>query len=80
MNPVSGTVIFIVIWWLVFFISLPIGIQRHPDLNDGGDPGAPANPRLGLKAVATTGVSIVIFIIVFLAVQAELVDVFGRGG
>lgn len=80
MNPVSGTVVFIVIWWLVFFMSLPIGVQRHEDLGDGGDPGAPANPRLGIKALITTGVSVVLFGLVFWAVQAELIDVFGRGG
>lgn len=78
MNPVSGVVVFIVIWWLVFFLSLPIGIDRHREVGDGGDPGAPANPRLWLKAKITTVVTAVVFAIVFWAVKAELFDLFGR--
>ncbi len=78
MNPVSGTVVFIVIWWLVFFMSLPVGVHRHEDIGDGGDPGAPADPRLWLKARITTAVSVVVFGIVFWAVKIELFDLFGR--
>ena len=80
MNPVSGTVVFIVIWWVVFFMVLPIGIRRAEDIEAGSDPGAPANPRLWLRAGVTTAVSTLIFLIVLWAVNVGLVDVFGRGG
>ena len=80
MNPVSAVVVFIVIWWLVFFMALPVGIRRAQDVEEGSDPGAPANPRLLLRAGITTGVSAVVFVIVLVAVNAGLVDVFGRGG
>lgn len=79
MNPVSAVVIFIVIWWMVFFMVLPVGIRRAEDLDEGSDPGSPANPRLLLRAGITTAASVVVFLIVFWAVNIGLIDVFGRG-
>jgi predicted secreted protein len=54
------------IWWVVLFAVLPFGVRSHAeagatDLPSGADPGAPATPRLGLKAIWTTGVSAVVF-------------------
>lgn len=47
-------VIFAISWWLIFFITLPIGIHRDENPEPGMDPGAPVRPRLLLKAAVTT--------------------------
>ena len=46
---------YVIGWWLVFFLLLPIG--NRPNLENhvpGADRGAPIGGRLGLKIAATT--------------------------
>jgi len=62
MGIVSGIVVFIIIWWLVFFVVLPHGNQPPAEVETGHADGAPERPRLWRKAAITTGVSIVLFV------------------
>jgi len=57
MSVVETIVGFILIWWLLFFVSLPIGVSKQQAPIVGTDPGAPARPMLIRKAVATTLIS-----------------------
>ncbi len=63
--PVTTAIaIFFLIWWVVLFAVLPIGVRsQHEDGETvpGTDPGAPTIPRLGRKLLWTTLVSAVIF-------------------
>ena len=61
MNPVTGIVVFIVVWWLVLFMVLPWGVSRTENPEAGHDHGAPARPMLLRKMLITTGIAIVIF-------------------
>jgi predicted secreted protein len=54
MSWVTGIAVYVVLWWLVLFAVLPWGVQPAEDLPPGGDRGAPARPRLVLKAAVTT--------------------------
>ncbi|MCZ6510709.1 MAG: DUF1467 family protein [Alphaproteobacteria bacterium] len=74
MNPVSAVVVFIVIWWLVLFMVLPWGVRRTETPEPGHDPGAPAKPMLWRKAAATTAISVVLFAIVYVVVEYELIS------
>jgi predicted secreted protein len=54
------------IWWVVLFAVLPIGVRTEAeagvtDAPIGADPGAPAAPRLGAKALWTTGIAAIVF-------------------
>ncbi len=52
--------IFITIWFTVLFAVLPIGVRSQDEegaVIPGTEPGAPATPRLLMKAVATTLIS-----------------------
>ena len=69
----SGLIVFIIVWWLVFFTVLPWGIRRVEDPESGHEPGAPANPRLWLKAGVTTGIAIVIWGAVYWAVDSGVI-------
>ncbi|SLN53721.1 DUF1467 family protein [Oceanibacterium hippocampi] len=64
MSLVGGIVVFIVVWWLVLFCVLPIGIvsqdEGKADFAPGTDPGAPLRPRMVSKALVTTAIAIVI--------------------
>jgi predicted secreted protein len=59
-----GIALFITIWWTVLFAVLPFGVRsQHEDgaVVSGTDPGAPVRPRLLVKALWTTLISVVIF-------------------
>ena len=74
MNPVSAIVVFIVIWWLVLFMVLPFGVRRTESPEVGHDPGAPAKPMIWRKAAATTAISVVLFAIVYIIAEFELIS------
>ncbi|MDP6352044.1 MAG: DUF1467 family protein [Alphaproteobacteria bacterium] len=54
MNVVEIVVVFVIVWWLAFFVTLPFGIHRVENPELGTEPGAPERPRLWLKAGVTT--------------------------
>ncbi|MBV9754145.1 MAG: DUF1467 family protein [Hyphomicrobiales bacterium] len=60
--------IYVVVWWITIFAILPIGVRSQDEAGEvvpGSDPGAPALPRLALKAIITTAVSAVILAIIY---------------
>jgi predicted secreted protein len=52
-------------WWVVLFAVLPFGVRNHAEAGlerpPGTDAGAPVATHLGLKLLATTLVSAVLF-------------------
>ena len=68
MGITGSIIIFLLIWWLIFFLSLPINIKNSDASNgiDGEDAGAPNNPQLFKKFLVTTIVSIVIWSIIYI--------------
>ena len=76
MGPITSVAIFLTIWWTVLFAVLPLGVQSHHeagiDKGDGGDPGAPVDPKLKRKFFTTTWVSLVIFTPFWLAMHFHL--------
>jgi predicted secreted protein len=64
--------IYLTMWWIVLFAILPIGVRSSDEEGEtppGGDPGAPATPRLWMKAAATTVVSTILFVLFVLYVK-----------
>ncbi len=57
MGIFSITVIFIISWWLIFFVTLPWGIHVPEKQEPGHATSAPAKPHLLIKAVVTTVIS-----------------------
>jgi predicted secreted protein len=77
MSWFSAVCIYLTIWWTVLFAVLPWGIQSHAeagiDLGDGGDPGAPVDPKLKQKAFTTTWISAIVFGALWLVLHFHLV-------
>jgi len=77
MGPITSIAIFLTIWWTVLFCVLPLGVVSHAeagiDKGDGGDPGAPVDPKLKRKFITTTIVSAVVFVILWLVVKLGVV-------
>ena len=64
--------IYLTIWWIVLFAILPIGVrssQEEGETPEGGDPGAPAAPKLWMKAAITTVAATVLFALFVLYVK-----------
>lgn len=56
--------LFLTIWFIVLFAVLPFGVRSQHETGEvvpGSDPGAPAAPRLFVKALWTTVIAAVIF-------------------
>jgi len=78
MNWFIGIAAYVVIWWLVIFTVLPFGARRPEEPEPGHDAGAPANPRLRLKAAVTTLVAGVLWLALYWMVNADLVNFRGN--
>ena len=53
-------VIYLILWWLVFFVMLPIGIERDQDVTFGNDPGAPKKSLVKKKAIISSFITLIL--------------------
>ena len=58
----TNFVLFVLIWWIIFFISLPIRISVPENPIDGHASSAPKKTYIGLKVVITTAISMIIML------------------
>ncbi|TCD14455.1 DUF1467 family protein [Oricola cellulosilytica] len=64
MNLISAFAIFFIIWWVVLFTTLPLGVRSQVEDDDvtlGTEHGAPTRPALLRKMLLTTAISLVLF-------------------
>ena len=75
MSPTGLAIIYIIIWWIVFFAILPIDVERKKIVKvDGEDPGSPENPKMLKKFIYCTGITTVLFFIIFLLMKFEYLN------
>jgi len=79
---ITGSIIvYVLIWWIIFFSLLPVGIlskkEKFKERIDGIDPGAPDNPNIGKKFLITTIITSIIFIVIYYLVQFNLLNLRG---
>ncbi len=84
MSPVGGLVSFLIIWWVVLFAVLPVGVRGQWEEGEpapGTEPGAPVTPNLWRKALWTTLIAAALWGVLFAVVQLGLIplDVFAAG-
>jgi predicted secreted protein len=79
-DPFLCAAVYLTIWWTMFLTILPLGVISHAeagiDPGDGGDPGAPVDPKLKRKFITTTWVSGLIFAVVWLVFFFHLIPLF----
>lgn len=81
MSVVGVIVVFMVTWWLVFFMVLPVGVRMEETLEAGHASSAPRNPRIKAKMLLTTAVAVVLTgLFFFLMTQGYLdfIEIRGR--
>jgi predicted secreted protein len=74
MDVVSGLAVYFVIWWLVLFTVLPWGWKPEQQPGTGHAASAPANPRLVRKFLVTSGISAIIWLVVFCSIKYDVID------
>ena len=77
MNLFSAFVVWLIIWWLVLFIVLPIGIRgqaEEEDIVEGTEPGAPHTLNIKRKFIQTTIIASIILVFVCALILSGLVS------
>ena len=75
MSATGLTIIYITISWIVFFSILPIFVNRTKTVKiDGEDSGSPENPKMLKKFLYCTGITTIIFVIIYLLIKFEYLN------
>ena len=72
MSWATGLMVYIVLWWVVLFAVLPLGVRRVESPGRGQDRGAPERPDLLRKAIITSIVAAVLWIAFYFLHQADI--------
>tara|TARA_B100000767_G_scaffold267164_1_gene285513 strand:- start:207 stop:452 length:246 start_codon:yes stop_codon:yes gene_type:complete len=72
MSVTGLAILYVIIWWIVFFAILPIDVNREKPIKiEGEDAGSPENPKMLKKFIYCTGITSIIFIIIYLLIKYE---------
>ena len=78
MGITGSIIVYVLIWWIIFFSILPLGIQSNKEKFkeniEGIDPGAPKNPKIAKKFLITTIITSIIFIVIYYLVRFNLLN------
>ena len=76
MSPVLAAALYFLIWWIVLFAVLPIGVRSQYEEGEvvpGSEGAAPHAPMLLKKVLITTVVAAIVFGIVHLFVVERII-------
>ncbi len=74
MDWVTGIAVYILIWWISLFTVLPYRANRANNPQPGTVESAPDNPRLLFKFGVTTVIATVLWVVLFVLVQADIIS------
>ena len=75
MSATGLAILYIIIWWIIFFSILPIDVNREKSIKiDGEDAGSPENPKMLKKFIYCTGITSIIFVIIYLLMKYEYLN------
>lgn len=58
MNWMEIIVVFVMVWWMVLFMVLPVGVKRDESPQKGNASGAPKQANMVRKLWITTGIAV----------------------
>ncbi len=83
MQFVTLILVFVIIWWMIFFTMLPIGVKNHEEsgekIVEGSEGGAPVKPNLKRKALITTMIALVLTVGFYFLEASDLISLRGQG-
>jgi predicted secreted protein len=76
MEPVSGVVVYVLLWWWVFFMTLPVGVKvpEASEVEVGHATSAPRNPNLLKKVIAATLIAAVLWGGAYMLIDADVIS------
>ena len=78
MGITGSIIVYVLIWWIIFFSVLPVGIQSNKETFrekiEGIDPGAPKNPKIATKFLITNIITTIIFIVIYYLVKVDFLN------
>ncbi|RMD62944.1 MAG: DUF1467 family protein [Alphaproteobacteria bacterium] len=75
MNWFSGLLVYGILWWLVLFTVLPWGVRVPDNPEPGHATSAPERPMLWRKALVTSVIAGILWLIVYWIVTSDLISV-----
>ncbi len=75
MSFFESFVIYVVIWWILFFVSLPIGIRRSHSFTPGQDSGAPEKTYLWKKFLIVSVITFAFTLIIIYLINNKLISI-----
>ena len=77
MTFVGAGIVFVILWWVVFFMLLPVGVSSQSEsahVVPGSEPGAPVTHNLLKKALGATAIAALLLGIIFLLIETGLLS------
>ncbi|MBI3440426.1 MAG: DUF1467 family protein [Proteobacteria bacterium] len=74
MSIATAFFVYFLIWWVMLFTVLPLGVNRHQEPGKGFDAGAPATPDLKKKLILNTVISAVVLGVAQILVVTGILD------
>ena len=75
MSITGLAIIYIILWWIIFFAILPIDVERNKVVKIvGEDPGSPENPKMLKKFIYCTGITTLLFIVIYFLMKFEYLN------
>ncbi len=72
-----GIATYFVVWLISLFMVLPFGVKPQMDPVPGTPESAPERPRMWIRALITTFLAAVIWLIIWIVVTTGIVDLRG---
>ena len=74
----TGIMVYVILWWLIFFMTLPLGARSYHEAGEKTETGnvesAPMRPRLWLKAGVTTVISAVVWAVLYFLITSNAIS------
>lgn len=70
MSAFEVVILFALVWWVVLFTTLPVGVRRTENPEPGTEAGAPEHARMGRKVLATTVITGAITALIYVLAEA----------
>lgn len=74
MGLFEGFVVYISLWWVVLFMTLPFGADPEKKPQKGHAESAPARPNLLKKFLVTSLIALLLWLVIFAIITFELVS------
>jgi len=74
MDIVSGIVVYILLWWWVFLMTLPFGVKAPKNIEAGHATSAPERPLIWRKVGVATIIAAILFIIVYWVIDSGTIS------